>query len=80
MPLADVSPPADGREEPCVPLERSSLRGRWREVGRSGDDGGSFLTIIVGGPAFRILQNCQVQAQNMQMAFVNGCCSCCMSR
>lgn len=33
---------------PVVFLDRSSLRGRWRGVGASGDVG-SFLTIIFGG-------------------------------
>lgn len=34
-------------------FERSSLRGRWRDVGRSGEEGGSFFTIIFGGAPFR---------------------------
>jgi len=53
----DVKPPAEG----LVLLgprffERSSFRGRWREVARSGEDG-SFFTIICGGAAFRDLQD-----------------------
>lgn len=31
-----------------VLAERSNLRGRWRAVVRSGEEGGSFLTIIFG--------------------------------
>jgi hypothetical protein len=34
-------------------LERSSFRGLCREVGKSGEDGGSFFTIIFGGAPFR---------------------------
>lgn len=46
---------AEGRDD-CVGwlwevLDKSNLRGRCREVlGTSGEDGGSFLTIILGGP------------------------------
>jgi hypothetical protein len=34
-------------------LERSSFRGLCREVGKSGEEGGSFFTIIFGGTPFR---------------------------
>jgi len=34
-------------------LDRSSFRGLCREVGKSGDEGGSFFTIIFGGAPFR---------------------------
>lgn len=34
-------------------LDRSSFRGRCREVGRSGEEGGSFFTKILGGTPFR---------------------------
>jgi hypothetical protein len=37
--------------EPDAFFDRSSLRGRWRGVGRSGEEG-SFFTTILGGPAF----------------------------
>lgn len=56
----DVNGPAEGLAVPGLAvdvfLDRSSFRGRWREVGRSGEEGGSFLTIILGGTPFRELQ------------------------
>jgi hypothetical protein len=60
MPL-EVSPPADGREFVLgVFFERSSLRGRCREVGRSGEDG-SFFTMIFGGTPFLDLRKVACQ-------------------
>jgi hypothetical protein len=43
-------------------LERSSFRGLCREVGKSGEDGGSFFTIIFGGAPFRDLQRSRYQS------------------
>lgn len=61
FPLSRVNG-ADGREELPAPASlllelRSSLRGRCRDVcGTSGDDGGSFFTMILGGcPARELL-------------------------
>jgi hypothetical protein len=57
----DVKPPADGLELPSAEFcERSSFRGRWREAGNSGEDGGSFFTIICGGAAFRALRKLDI--------------------
>jgi hypothetical protein len=65
-PPLEVSPPADGREAPVFVLavffERSSLRGLCREVERSGEDGGSFFTMIFGGTPFRDLQRGKCQS------------------
>lgn len=53
----EVNWPADGLEVPAfvvdVFFDKSSLRGLWREVGRSGEEGGSFFTIILGGTPVR---------------------------
>lgn len=68
----DVKPPAEGLALLWdVFLERSSFRGRWREVGRSGEEGGSFFTIILGGAPFRALQKlpCQLNECKKYNAF-----------
>jgi hypothetical protein len=55
MPL-EVRLPPEGREfEVDVFFERSSMRGRCLEVGRSGEAPGSFFTMIFGGAPFRDL-------------------------
>jgi hypothetical protein len=55
-PSLPVSGPRPVAEVVFVFFDRSSFRGRWRAVGRSGEDG-SFFTMIFGGPpAFRELQ------------------------
>lgn len=55
MPL-EVRLPAEGRAfEVDVFFERSSMRGRCLEVGRSGEAPGSFFTMIFGGTPFRDL-------------------------
>ena len=54
-PLSLEGKGADGRDGAVdwlcdVVEDRSSFRGRWRDgMGTSGDDGGSFFTVILGG-------------------------------
>lgn len=42
-------------------FDRSSFRGLCRDVGMSGEDGGSFFTIILGGTPFRDLEKLRDQ-------------------
>jgi hypothetical protein len=64
IPSLAVSGVADGLDErpagaAAIFVERSSFRGRCRELlGRDGDDGGSFLTTILGAvPELRVLEH-----------------------
>jgi hypothetical protein len=78
IPSLAVSGVADGLDESPVPgvaaamlVERSSLRGRCRELfGRDGDEGGSFFTTILGAlPELRVLEHVRrMQSSRIRMA------------
>lgn len=69
IPSLAVSGVADGREDSpagaaAMLVERSSFRGRCRELlGRDGEEGGSFFTMILGAlPELRVLGTCQTRS------------------
>lgn len=78
IPSLAVSGVADGLDESpagaaAMLVERSSLRGRCRELlGRDGDEGGSFFTMILGAfPELRVLEHVRQIQRVVRMALLN---------